>query len=86
MSSNSQSSSSFLSLSPLLVKHLDSPSLNPNLSNNIFLVIGIHGLANKPLFLFQDSGDVKEVIWFAPLVVLLVMAVLRRFRQPRTAS
>ncbi|MDG2200818.1 MAG: CPBP family intramembrane metalloprotease [Phycisphaerales bacterium] len=56
------------------------------LSNNIFLVIGIHGLANKPLFLFQDSGDVKEVIWFAPLVVLLVMAVLRRFRQPRTAS
>ena len=56
------------------------------MSNNLFLVIGIHGLANKPLFLFQDSGDVKEFIWFAPLLVLVVMAILRRIRRPRMAS
>jgi membrane protease YdiL (CAAX protease family) len=56
------------------------------LSNNIFLVIGIHGLVNKPLFLFQDSGGAKELIWFVPLVVLLILAILRRLRRPRTAS
>lgn len=48
------------------------------LSNNIFLVIGLHGLANKPLFLFQDSGGAKELIWFVPLVVLVILAIRRR--------
>lgn len=52
------------------------------LSNNIFLVIGIHGLCNKPLFLFQDSGGAKELLWFLPLLVLVVMAI----RRPRTAD
>jgi len=48
------------------------------LSNNIFLVIGIHGLVNKPLFLFQDSGGAKELIWLVPLVVLVILAIRRR--------
>lgn len=56
------------------------------LSNNLFLVIGVHGLCNKPLFLFQDSGGAKELVWFLPLLVLVVMAILRRIRRPRTAN
>jgi len=48
------------------------------LSNNIFLVIGLHGLVNKPLFLFQDSGGEKDLIFFVPLVVLAILAIRRR--------
>ena len=48
------------------------------LSNNLFLVIGIHGLVNQPLFLFQDSGSAKELMWFVPLLVLAILAIRRR--------
>ena len=50
------------------------------LSNNIFIAIGIHGLVNDPLVLFESSNSelVQVFIVFAPLLVLAILAIRRR--------
>ena len=50
------------------------------LSNNIFIAIGIHGLVNDPLVLFESSNSelVQVFFVFAPLLVLAILAIRRR--------
>ncbi len=50
------------------------------LSNNIFIVIGIHSLSNYSLSLFEGSNSelTQAFITLAPLLVLVILAIRRR--------
>ena len=50
------------------------------LSNNIFIAIGLHGLSNASLSLFEGSSSVlmQAFITLAPLLVLVLLAIRRR--------
>ena len=50
------------------------------LSNNLFIAIGIHGLMNYPLPLFEVSNHelMQAFIMLGPLLVLAVLAIRRR--------
>ena len=56
------------------------------LSGNIFVAIGLHALVDIPLPLFGPPDSMSGFMVMVPFVLLAILAILRRFRRPRTAS